>query len=84
MSVDYTAVIADLEAKRDGLNALIAALQNVSRLLPGQSAVQFIEAPKAEKVVGRSVGRYKARATSREGEADPEGDRRGHHEATAE
>lgn len=56
MSADlYAAVIVDLEAKRDGLNELIAALQNVSRLLPGQSATQLVEATKADN--GRSVGR---------------------------
>lgn len=56
MSADlYAAVIADLTAKRDGLTDLIAALQNLSRLLPGQPAAQLVEAPSAEKVVGRSV-----------------------------
>ncbi len=78
MSADlYAAVIVDLEAKRDGLNELIAALQNVSRLLPGQSATQLVEATKADngRSVGRSVGRYKTRATSRESNTRSEEDR---------
>lgn len=42
MSADYAAVIADLEAKRDGLTDLIAALRNVSRMQPGQLAVPVV------------------------------------------
>lgn len=77
MSVDYTAVLDDLRAKRDAIDNLIAALENVSRLNAPVTIVATRALPRAEKQVGRSVGRYKTRATSREGEAAPEGDSRG-------
>ena len=51
-TVDYGAVLEDLRAKRDAMNELIAALENVSRL----SAPAAI-ARAAMNGVGRSVGR---------------------------